>query len=194
MMITFHCSLNLITLTNRSSQQQRRPLTKKKKAKHACARELLRRDVSHCRKHRDAPVLEFGLAAALEVLHAAVSSKPQQSRFQKCSFTATSNSQIRAMMSKKPSGVPESDRILHTKFILKRTKRRSGVVGPVTPSAACEAVLDTVLIKCKQKRVPKTHYHLPGTDLSSSWCTASQIQLIKHTKLSCGTGPGKTSR
>ena len=68
------------------------------------------------------------------------------------------------MMSKKPSGVPESDRILHTKFILKRTKRRSGVVGPVTPSAAREAVLDTVVVKCTQKRLPKTRYHLPGTE------------------------------
>ena len=34
MMITFHCSPNLITLTNRSSQQQRRPLTKKKQNMH----------------------------------------------------------------------------------------------------------------------------------------------------------------
>ena len=50
------------------------------------------------------------------------------------------------MMSKEPSGVPESDRILHTKFVLKRTKRRSGVIGPVTPSAACEAVLRSLAI------------------------------------------------
>ena len=72
-------------------------------------------DVSHCRKHGDASVLQFGLAAALEVLHAAIGGEACR--------------------------VPESDGVLHTELVLEGTQRRCGVVGPVTPGASGQTIL-----------------------------------------------------
>ena len=63
----------------------------------------------------NAAMLDLGLAAALEVLHAAVGGEA--------------------------SRVPKSDGILNTKLVLERSERRGGVVGPVTPGASGQAVL-----------------------------------------------------
>ena len=79
------------------------------------ANKSLRSDVSHCRKHGDASVLQFGLAAALEVLHAAIGGEA--------------------------CGIPKSDWVLHTELVLERTQRRCGVVGPVTPGASGQTIL-----------------------------------------------------
>ena len=38
-------------------------------------------------------------------------------------------------------GIPESGRSLHAKFVLEGSERRSSVVGPVTPSASSQAIL-----------------------------------------------------
>ena len=60
-------------------------------------------------------MLQFGLAAALEVLHAAISGEA--------------------------CGIPKSDWVLHTELVLERTQRRCGVVGPVTPGASGQTIL-----------------------------------------------------
>ena len=77
--------------------------------------ESLWRDVSHCREHGDAAVLDFSLATTLEVLHASVG--------------------------RKTGGVPKSNRILDTELVLEGTQRRGGVVGPITPRTASESIL-----------------------------------------------------
>ena len=89
----------------------------------------LRRDVSHCGEHRDTSVLQLRLAAALEVLHAAVGGE---------------------------SGwIKESDRILHTKLILERTQRRRGVVGPITPRGSGQSILEEPQYIKSQATQPK---------------------------------------
>ena len=60
-------------------------------------------------------MLQFGLAAALEVLHAAIGGEA--------------------------CGIPKSDWVLHTELVLERTQRRCGVVGPVTPGASGQTIL-----------------------------------------------------
>ena len=60
-------------------------------------------------------MLQFGLAAALEVLNAAIGGEA--------------------------CGIPKSDWVLHTELVLERTQRRCGVVGPVTPGASGETIL-----------------------------------------------------
>ena len=60
-------------------------------------------------------MLQLGLAAALEVLHAAICGEP--------------------------SGIPESNRVLHSELVLECTQRRGGVVGPVAPRASGQTVL-----------------------------------------------------
>ena len=69
----------------------------------------------------DSAMLDLGLAAALEVLNAAVGGEP--------------------------SGIPKSDGILNTKLVLERTERGGGVVGPVTPGASGQ----TILFQAKRK-------------------------------------------
>ena len=68
---------------------------------------LLWRDVTHCCEHGNSSVLQLGLAAALEVLHTAICGES--------------------------SGIPKSNRILHSELVLECTQRRSSVVGPVSP-------------------------------------------------------------
>ena len=60
-------------------------------------------------------MLQFGLAAALEVLNAAIGGEA--------------------------CGIPKSDWVLHTELVLERTQRRCGVVGPVTPGASGQTIL-----------------------------------------------------
>ena len=60
-------------------------------------------------------MLQLGLAAALEVLHAAICGEP--------------------------SGIPKSNWVLHSELVLEGTQRRGGVVGPVSPRASSESVL-----------------------------------------------------
>ena len=83
--------------------------------KSSLATKSLRSDVSHCRKHGDASVLQFGLATALEVLHAAIGGEA--------------------------CWIPETHWVLHSELVLERAQRRCGVVGPVTPSASGETIL-----------------------------------------------------
>ena len=66
-------------------------------------------------KHGDATMLQLRLATSGEVLSAAIG--------------------------REPCRVPEPHRCLHSKLVFEGTQRRSGVVGPVTPSAAGEAIL-----------------------------------------------------
>ena len=65
----------------------------------------------------NAAMLDLGLSAALEVLHAAVGGEA--------------------------SGIPKSDGILNTKLVLERAERGGSVVGPVTPRAAGQTILHT---------------------------------------------------
>ena len=74
------------------------------RARGQVARQLagdLRGDVAHGRKHADAAVLDLGLAAALEVLHAAVSGETKR--------------------------IEESDWILHTTLVLEGPQWRGSV-------------------------------------------------------------------
>ena len=74
-------------------------------------------DVSHGCKHGNSSVLKFGGTTALEVLHAAICR-------QSC-------------------WIPESHGGLHSKLVLERSQRRGGVVSPVAPGTAGEAILCT---------------------------------------------------
>ena len=67
-------------------------------------------------------MLQFGLAAALEVLHATIGSEA--------------------------CWIPETHWVLHSELVLERTQRRCGVVGPVTPGASGETILTW---SCKTK-------------------------------------------
>ena len=60
-------------------------------------------------------MLQFGLAAALEVLNAAIGGEA--------------------------CGIPKSDWVLHTELVLERTQWRCSVVGPVTPGASGQTIL-----------------------------------------------------
>ena len=62
-------------------------------------------------------MLQFGLAAALEVLHATIGSEA--------------------------CWIPETHWVLHSELVLERTQGRCGVVGPVTPGASGETILCT---------------------------------------------------
>ena len=72
-------------------------------------------DVAHGSEHGDSSVLDLAGAATLEGIHVAVLG--QTCRIEK------------------------SKRGLYSKLVLKRAQRRGGVVCPVTPGAACEAIL-----------------------------------------------------
>ena len=76
-----------------------------------------RRDVSHSCKHGNSSVLKFGGTTTIEVLHAAI-----------C---------------RQSGWIPESHGGLHSKLVLERSQRRGGVVSPVSPGAASEAILCT---------------------------------------------------
>ena len=94
-------------------------------------------NVTHGSKHRDTTMLQLRLAAALEVLDAAVG--------------------------RESCRIPETDRILNAQLILECSQRRSGVVGPISPSAASEAVLSTERFNhYKTKKSHRTHMLLMG--------------------------------
>ena len=54
---------------------------------------------------------------------------------------ATSGEVLSAAIGREPCRVPEPHRCLHSKLVFEGAQRRSGVVGPVTPSAASETIL-----------------------------------------------------
>ena len=82
----------------------------------------------------DPAVLDLGLAAALEVLNAAVGGEP--------------------------SGIPKSDGILNTKLVLERTERGGGVVGPVTPGASGQTILFRKLHITSRKKNVNARAHI----------------------------------
>ena len=70
---------------------------------------------THRGHHRDASVLQFHRSAALEGSHITVRGKSY--------------------------GIPETHGRLHSEFILESAQRRGCVVGPVTPGASSQAIL-----------------------------------------------------
>ena len=103
-------------------------------------------------------MLQFGLAAALEVLHAAIGGEACR--------------------------VPESDGVLHTELVLEGTQRQCGVVGPVTPRASGQTILPYetmqnrtntlltkltyIVIETLQNRVSTMHTHTNTTARTST--------------------------
>ena len=90
----------------------------------------------------DPAVLDLGLAAALEVLNAAVGGEP--------------------------SGIPKSDGILNTKLVLERTERGGGVVGPVTPGASGQTIL-FANFRSQAERKMSTHVHTSISNSHDTW-------------------------
>ena len=85
---------------------------------HICTRQKQKQDITGPRssgKHGNATMLQLRLATSGEVLSAAIG--------------------------REPCRVPEPHRCLHSKLVFEGAQRRSGVVGPVTPSAASETIL-----------------------------------------------------
>ena len=72
---------------------------------------------------------------------------------------ATSGEVLSAAIGREPCRVPEPHRCLHSKLVFEGTQRRSGVVGPVTPSAASETILhaaqESLHARNTQKQVRK---------------------------------------
>ena len=123
---------------------------------------LLRGDVSHGCQHCNAPMLQLSLTTALEVLHTAIGGES----WHKGSYSLFTNATNDTCEAKSPAvlqvnspcmlpscRIPESNRVLNSELVLKSAQRRGGVVGPVTPSAACEAVLHTRHGKAKGRRM-----------------------------------------
>ena len=117
-------------------------------------------------------MLQFGLAAALEVLHAAIGGEACR--------------------------VPESDGVLHTELVLEGTQRRCGVVGPVTPGASGQTILPYetmqnrtntlltkltyIVIETLQNRVSTMHTHTQTQQHGLVHLMISAGMLIPHLK------------
>ena len=88
-------------------------------------------DVTHGSKHRDTTMFQLRLAAALEVLDAAVG--------------------------RESCRIPETDRILNAQLILECSQRRGRVVGPISPCAASEAILSMETMQNSDMKCRKHH-------------------------------------
>ena len=80
-------------------------------------------------------MLQLRLAPALEVLHASVGGEPDQQlswqllRLQKTTLRSLNIN--RTSSAKRPCGIPETDRVLNSKLVLKGPQWRGRVVGPI---------------------------------------------------------------
>ena len=97
-------------------------------------------------KHGDATMLQLRLATSGEVLSAAIG--------------------------REPCRVPEPHRCLHSKLVFEGTQRRSGVVGPVTPSAAGETILhaaqEPLLARHTEKQASNTVVQATQPDVTKT--------------------------
>ena len=108
-------------------------------------------------------MLQFGLAAALEVLNAAIGGEA--------------------------CGIPKSDWVLHTELVLERTQRRCGVVGPVTPGASGQTILSCENNQNRSYQLLK-HYEVISTYQQHLLTTLTDTLAYAMTKTQTHTSHG----